>query len=274
MKKISISKINELRKKTGIGIIDCKNALEISNGDINKAVFFLRKKFKNISLKRSNFHLKEGAILSSLNLDYSMGTIVGISCETDFLSRSLDFLKFLRTISKQSLLYHGYDKKEFLNFSCKQYGYQCIQEMIDYYMGVFREKIELKIFEKICSPFTIQYTHNYKIATLVGFSSSLDLNIAKDIAMHVTAMDPISIEDLPETFLKEEMEIMKNQIEYKNKSEQVIKRILDGKKQKLVEEHSLLHQKFIKNHKFSVKDYLHTHNNHVNILFFRRRTIQ
>ncbi|WP_185869436.1 translation elongation factor Ts [Blattabacterium cuenoti] len=273
--KVSIDKINELRKITGIGIMDCKVALINSNGNIEKAILILRKKGEKIAVDRSLFQMKEGAVISCVNSDYSYGTIIGLSCETDFLSKNLDFLDFLSILSKQSLLYNN--KKDFLNSSYKDhnYEYENIEKMIINKMGVVGEKLELKIFEKIMAPFVMDYTHNNKIATLIGFSTKIDKNVAKNIAMHVTAMNPISIDKngIPNSLMKKEIEIFKSQVEKEKKQENIMKKIILGKVEKFISENTLLNQKFIKNNKITVQEYLKKYNNKLKINLFKRINI-
>lgn len=271
--KISTQKINELRKITGIGIMDCKEALIHSNGNIDKAVLLLRKKGEKIAINRSSYQMKDGALMASVHPNYYCGTIIGISCETDFLSKSYEFLSFLSMLSKQSLSFNS--KIDFLSSSYNEYG--SIQEMIVNQMGVVGEKLELKIFEKINSPFVMNYTHNTnKIATLVGFSNKVnDIYVAKDIAMHVTAMNPIAINEkgISDSLMNEEIEIIKDQVKKENQSNFMTKRIIQGKIKKFVSENTLINQKFIKNSKITVQEYLDKYDKNLKINFFKRISI-
>ncbi|WP_341662204.1 translation elongation factor Ts [Blattabacterium cuenoti] len=271
--KISIQEISKLRKITGIGIMDCKKALIQSKGNVNKAIRMLRKKGEKIAMNRSFYKMKYGAIISSVNFNYSCGTIIGISCETDFLSKSSEFLNFLSILSKQSLLFNN--KTDFLSSSYDEYG--SIQKMIVNYMGVVGEKLELKIFEKIDSPFVMNYTHNTnnKIATLVGFSKKINKSIAKNIAMHIAAMNPIAIheKEIPHSLIDEEIEIIENQIQKKNKSDSIKKNIIQGKIKKFILENTLLNQKFIREDKITVQEYLDRHDQNLKINLFKRISI-
>ncbi|WP_185851972.1 translation elongation factor Ts [Blattabacterium cuenoti] len=272
--KISVQKINELRKITGIGIMDCKKALILSHGEIDKAILFLRKKGEKVAMNRSSYKMKEGAIIASVNLNYCIGTIIGISCETDFLSKSSEFLDFLSALAKKSFLFDN--KNDFLCNSYNEHGN--IQEMIVNKMGVVGEKLELKIFEKINSPFIMNYTHNTnKIGVLVGFSTKINIYVAKDIAMHIAAMNPIAIskKEIPNSLMNEETEIIKEQVQKKNrnKSDSIKEKILQGRINKFVEENTLLNQKFIKNSKITVQEYLNQHNQNLKINIFKRVSI-
>ncbi|WP_185857784.1 translation elongation factor Ts [Blattabacterium cuenoti] len=270
--KIPVQKINQLRKITGIGIMDCKKALINSNGNIDKAIHILRKKGEKIAINRSSYQKKDGALIASVNIDYSYGTIIGISCETDFLSKNFEFLNFLSTLSKQSLLFSN--KIDFLYSPYNEY--ESIQEMITNQMGVVGEKLELKIFEKINSPFVMNYTHHTnKIATLVGFSTKLNKSLAKDIAMHIAAMNPLFLnkEEIPDFLIKEEIEIIKSQIKKENQSDFIKEKIIQGKIEKFVLENTLLNQKFIKNTEITVQEHMNKYDNNLKINSFKRINI-
>ncbi|WP_185876656.1 translation elongation factor Ts [Blattabacterium cuenoti] len=268
--KISIHQINKLRKLTGIGIMDCKKALTLTKGNIDEAIYFLRKKGKEISITRSSFQMKDGAVISSVNADYTSGTIIGISCETDFLSKSHEFLNFLLELSKKSL--NSFSKEGFLEsfFSKKE----LVKDAIFRKMAIVKEKLELKIFERVDSPFVIDYTHNnHKISTLIGFSSKINKSPARNIAMHVTAMNPLSIDedDIPNTIVEKEINFIKDQIKKeKIRSEDIKQKIVEGKIQKFIFNNTLLNQKFIRNNKINVKEYLNQFDNKIKINFFKR----
>ncbi|WP_185871474.1 translation elongation factor Ts [Blattabacterium cuenoti] len=267
--KISVQKINELRKITGIGIMDCKKALIESKENIDEAIRFLRKKGEKIAINRSLFQMKEGAVIASVNNNRSYGTIIGISCETDFLSKSFEFLDFLSVLSKQSLLFNN--KVDFLYSSYNKY--ESIQKMIVNQMGVFGEKLELKIFEKIDSPFVMDYTHNTnKIAALVGFSKKVIIPVAKDITMHIAAMNPIAInkDEIPNSLINEEIRILEDQIKKENKPNFIKEKIIQGKIEKFILEHTLLNQRLIKNNQITVQEYLNKHDKNLKINLFKR----
>ncbi|AFJ90835.1 translation elongation factor Ts [Blattabacterium sp. (Blaberus giganteus)] len=267
--KVSLEKINKLRKLTGIGIMDCKKALIHSNGNIDDAIRILRKKGEKIAINRSSYHMKDGALISSVNSNYSCGTIIGISCETDFLSKSYEFLDFLSILSKQSLLFNN--KVDFLYSPYNEY--KSIQEMIETQMGVVGEKLELKIFEKIDSPFVMNYTHyTKKIAVLVSFSYKINESIAKNIAMHIAAMNPVAIneKEIPVSLMNEEIEMIQDQIDKNNKFDSIKKKMIQGKIKKFVLENTLLNQKFIKNTKITVQKYLDKYDKNLKINLFKR----
>ncbi|WP_185853160.1 translation elongation factor Ts [Blattabacterium cuenoti] len=270
--KIPVYQINKLRKMTGVGIMDCKKALIDSNGNIDEAILILRKKGEKIAINRSSFQMKDGAVISSISSDHSSGTIIGLSCETDFLSKSYEFLSFLSMLSKKSLSCHT--KEDFL--SSYYHEMNSVKEMIVSHMGVVGEKLELKIFERIDSPFVIDYTHNnHKIATLVGFSSEINISVARNIAMHITAMNPIAIneDEIPNKLMKKEVDIIKNQVKTEIRSDDMMQKIIQGKIKKFVLNNTLLNQKFIKDNKINIQEYLNKYNKNLKINFFKRVSI-
>ncbi|WP_185881735.1 translation elongation factor Ts [Blattabacterium cuenoti] len=270
--KISANQIKKLRELTGIGIMDCKEALIKSKGDFDKAINFLRKKGENIAIQRSFLEVKEGALYSSTNDNQTFGVTIGLSCETDFLAKSKDFLDFLSMLSKISLLYNN--KKNFLS---SYYRGKKIQDLIIEKMGAVGEKIELKIFERIESPFVANYIHNnYKIATLVGFSSHEGINstIARNIAMHIAAMNPIAIDEkgIPDSIIEKEREIISYQVEKENKPSNMKDHIISGKIRKFILDNTLLNQKFIKDNKITIQEYINKFNNNLKINIYNRIT--
>ncbi|WP_185858354.1 translation elongation factor Ts [Blattabacterium cuenoti] len=269
--KITVGLVNQLRKITGIGIMDCKKALIDSNGNMDQAICSLRKKGKKIVINHHSFGAKDGGLISSINRDNSCGSIIGISCETDFLSRNFEFLDFLSMLSEKSLLYNT--KEDFLSSSYDED--HNVKEVILYKMDIFGEKLDLKIFEKINSPFVMNYTHfNNKIAVIVGFSYKISDVIAKNIAMHIAAMNPISIDEnkFPNSLIKKEIEIIKHQVEKNKNSEKIIKQVIQGKLKKFICNNTLINQKFIKNDKITIREYLNTFNN-LKINLFKRISI-
>ncbi|WP_185873142.1 translation elongation factor Ts [Blattabacterium cuenoti] len=271
--KISISKIKELRKFTGIGIMECKKALINSNGDIKKAIFFLKKEGKKISINFSKNKTDEGALISYIKNDDTFGTILGISCETDFLSKSKDFLNLLYDLSKKSVSYNY--KIDFLNSSYN--NEETVNDFIKNKIVIFKEKIKISVFETIKAPYVINYTHNNKIAALVGFSKKIEKYIAKNIAMHIVAMNPLSISenDFPKNILKEEKNIIRQQVENENKEKQtkIIEKIIIGKIKKLILDNTLINQKFIKDNSLTVNEYINKFEKDFNILSFKRINI-
>ncbi|WP_185882270.1 translation elongation factor Ts [Blattabacterium cuenoti] len=267
---INIDQIYKLRKKTGIGILDCKNALIKSNGHFEEAIIFLRKKGKKIYFKKSLDDIKHGAIISITNQNKNIGNIIGLSCETDALSTSREFIFFLKKIANISLCYNN--KEFFLNK---------IKNLIYDQIAITSEKIELKIFEQIHSPCVLHYTHYYKIATLVGFLSTIKTeeynkytNDLKNIVLHITAMNPISINqnDFPKSLIKKELEIIKDQIKNENQSETIKNSMISGKIKKFIMNNTLINQKYIKNTKITIQEYLKNFK-HIQINNYKRISI-
>ncbi|WP_185864869.1 translation elongation factor Ts [Blattabacterium cuenoti] len=267
--KVSISEIQKLRKLTGVGIIDCKNALLNSNGNIEEAIFFLKKKGEKIALNRSKFETKEGGLIAKVDNNNNYGVIIGINCETDFLSKSTEFIKLLNDLSQKAFFYSS--KKEFLN--SLYHNNDSVNNILNKKIGIFKEKLDLNTFEKVEAPFVMSYTHNNnKLASIVAFSKKLDYKVAKNITMHVAGMNPVSIseKDFPKSVLKKEIKVFEQQNNQYYKSKDLRDKIIKGKIKKLILENTLLNQKFIKNNNITVFDYLKENSKNSDILSFKR----
>lgn len=253
MNKISIHEILDLRKKTGLGIMTCKKALIEVNGDINKAINFLIKDGQKINTLNSKLENKNnnGIVIAKTNPNNTIGVVIILTCQTDFVSKNEKFISLAKEILDISLLCH--DKYSLLNYKIDKYY---IKDKIIYYMNIFKEKIELKLFEKINSPFVSCYVHNgNKIASLVGFKRYYNgiENIGKNISMQVVATNPKYID---ENDLFSYKEIYKNNFLDQEKLEKI-----------------LLYQSYIKNTKISVKEYIENLNKNIKISIFKRINI-
>lgn len=236
MKKITISKIIELRKKTNLGVIECKKALEINDGNIYNAFKFLKKKWNEYSeykINNNNNINNYGIVIASTNINNNIGSIIVLSCESDFVSKNSIFLKVAKYIANASLIFS--DKKSILDFKVEEENIY-IKDMISEIIGTMKENISFS-FKKLFSPFICSYNHTgNKIASLVGFSNyfkGLEI-VGKNIAMQIVAMKPNCI--------------------YNNNDVKCL---------------SLMDQNFIKNDNISVEKYLNDFNKNLKILDFK-----
>ena len=165
---ITVDQIKELRAKTSAGMADCKKALEESDGDMEKAIEYLRKKGAALATKRADKAANEGAIKSKISGDKSTGVIIEVNCETDFVSKGDDFQKFAEDIAQAALDNTPASVDELLNTSVNGLT---VQQKIDEMMGKVGEKIELKDFKtvKVDGGFVSDYIHfGSKLGSLIG----------------------------------------------------------------------------------------------------------
>ncbi|OWW27341.1 translation elongation factor Ts [Zobellia sp. OII3] len=205
MAKITAAEVNKLRKATGAGMMDCKNALVEAEGDFDKAIEVLRKKGQKVAAKRSDRESSEGAAVSKLNADQTVGVAIVLGCETDFVGKNENFLALANQIADIAL---NCDSKEALLEA--DFGGMTVAEKLIEQTGVIGEKLEITAFEKLEAPYVGTYVHINKIAALVGLSSRVDSAevLAKDLSMQIASMGAttLSYKDFDPAFVAAETE--------------------------------------------------------------------
>jgi len=274
MNKITASDVNALRKQTGAGMMDCKKALIEANGDSGKAIDILRKKGQKIAAKRAGRQATEGAVLSATNDNESMGVLVALNCETDFVAKNNDFISLTKKILNIALTNKpgSLDELKSLKFDTSI----TIGEKVMEQTGVIGEKIELSSYELVEAETVASYIHGgNKLATLVGLTKSGNDNlkqVAKEIAMQVAAMNPIAIDkdDVSKEVVNKELEVAKDLAKQEGKPEKMLEKIAQGRLGKFFKENTLLNQQFIRDTKKSVSQYLSETENGLTVSSFKR----
>lgn len=255
---ITASAVNELRQKTGAGLMDCKKALTEAGGDFEKAIDYLRKKGQKVSELRAGRESKEGVVYAHTSSNHKNGVIVHLSCETDFVAKNAEFVGFAKEVADVALINNVTSLEALLQQNVK--GVTIANNLAEM-VGKIGEKIEIKKYDHINADYVVAYNHsNYKVGVLVGFNKSGDNlhTIGKDIAMQVAAMNPIAIDKdgIPQELIDREMEIAKEQIRAEGKPENMLEKIAAGKLQKFYKESTLLNQQFVKDGNKTVADVL------------------
>lgn len=273
MAQISAADVGKLRKATGAGMMDCKKALQEADGDFEKAVVLIRKKGQAIANKRADREASEGAVLAGVNSDATLGAVLALNCETDFVAKNEDFVKLAKQILDKALETNAadLDALKATNLDAKSVADTIVEQM-----GVIGEKVELAYFEKIEAAQVVPYIHpGNKLATLVGFNKTTEEQIAKDIAMQVAAMNPVAVDksDVPAEVAEKEKEIGREQAIRDGKPENLVDRIAEGKLAKFYKENTLLNQDFTKDSKKSVLQYLQDSDKELTVTAFKRYTL-
>jgi elongation factor Ts len=205
MAKITAAEVNKLRKATGAGMMDCKNALVEAEGDFDKAIEVLRKKGQKVAAKRADRDSSEGAAIAKINADNTAGVALVLGCETDFVGKNENFVALANELAEIAL---NHDSKEAL--LAADFGGMTVTEKLIEQTGVIGEKLEITAFEKLEAPYVGSYVHINKIAALVGLSSKVDNAevLVKDLAMQVASMGAttLSYKDFDATFVASETE--------------------------------------------------------------------
>ena len=256
MVKVTAADVNNLRKTTGAGMMDCKNALVEAEGDFDKAIEILRKKGQKVAAKRADRDSSEGAVIAKVNSDNTAGVIISLNCETDFVAKNESFVALANELAELAL---NYDNKE--NLLNANFNGISVQEKLTEQTGVIGEKIEIGAFKRLGAPFVGSYIHaGNKIATLVGLSEAVDgaAVVAKDVAMQAAAMNPVALNEdgVDQEVIDKEIEIAKDQLRQEGKPEAMLDNIAKGKLKRFFKDNTLINQDFIKDNKQSVAQYI------------------
>jgi elongation factor Ts len=276
--QITASQVNELRQKTGAGMMDCKKALTEAEGDFEKAIDILRKKGAAVAAKRAEKSANEGLVVLKISDDKKTGVIAEINCETDFVAKSDDFIKLADSVLDTVYTQQPANKEDLLSKNVS------LNNLVNDVMGKVGEKIEISRFaiEKTTDGVVAGYIHlGSKLGVLVKFeganSGSDELaEIGKDIAMQVAAMKPICVyrDEVPKDLIEKEIDIYKELARKEGKPEQILEKIATGKINKFYQENCLVEQAFIKDNTKSVndliKDFNTKHGSTAKIVLFRR----
>lgn len=232
--KITTELVKELRDATGISVMQCKRALEEADGDMNKALAILKKTSSDIALKKADRNAKDGAVI--IKTEGNKSVLLALHCETDFVSKNEDFVSLLNNLV-DSALKNGVEKTKEIS-----------KDLIDPIIQKTGENIQLGDIYEVFGDVSGFYIHNNKKAVIVSLEGG-NTELARDIAMHITAMKPeyISEKDINEEAKKTMLEVFQKEIEGIDKPEEIKKKMLDGKISTYFKEKTLLSQVSIKN---------------------------
>ena len=275
MAKISAEEVNKLRKSTGAGIMDCKKALEESSGNFELAIEILRKKGQKVAANRADRDSSEGVTIARVSSDRTMGIIISLNCETDFVAKNNTYIQLANKLADLAL---GFSTKESF-LSSKFDDKLTVNEKLTEQTGVIGEKIEIGSFKFLEANYIGSYIHaGNKIASIVGLSYKDDNaeKVSKNIAMQVAAMNPIALDEhgVSKDILEKEIEIAKDQLRQQGKPEAMLDNIVKGKIKRFLKDNTLVNQIFIKDNKINVSQYAFSINPKFSITGFERISLQ
>ena len=270
MTNISASDVGKLRKQTGSGMMDCKNALVESNGDFDIAVDILRKKGQKVAAKRADRQAMEGVVIARNNTSNNKAVLISLNCETDFVAKNEDFINIANHILDKAIS-SEMSVSDDINDLILDSGMTVAEKIIEQ-TGVIGEKIEISahVVEDVQ---VNSYVHaGNRLATLVGFNNKADDQVTKDIAMQIAAMNPLSIDKdgIDQLTIDRELEIAKDLARQEGKPEAMLDKIAIGRLNKFYKENTLLNQGFIKEGKKTVAQYLKEYNMELSVTCFKR----
>jgi len=257
---VSAKQVKELRDATGVGMMDCKEALKEADGDFDEAVSILRKKGQEVASDRAAVEADEGLVVTAVSDDGRAGAIVEINCETDFVARNDDFQSFAGRVAERVL-----DEKPSDLDELEALPYEddvTIEDELVALTGRIGEKLTIRRFDVLESDGgqIISYVHpGSKLGVLVEVRGDGNVEEAgRDVAMQVAALEPIAITrgEVPDEVKEEEREVAREAAVNEGKPEHVIDNIVEGKLERFFEDHVLMEQAFVKDSSVSVKEML------------------
>ncbi|MGN0601228.1 MAG: translation elongation factor Ts [Oscillospiraceae bacterium] len=263
MAKVSVAEIKELMKSTGVGMMDCKKALEEAEGDTEKAVLILREKGLATQAKKSGRVAAEGIVTSVV--EGNVGAVVEVNIETDFAANNEEFKAFVAAVAKTVIEKNPADL-DALKAETISGGDKSVEETLQDLFIKIRENMVIRRFQRF-EGVLVPYVHGGgSIGVMVKLDTDLPADkvyeVGKDCALQVAAMNPAYLDkaNVPDSALEEEKKIMLAQMaedpKMANKPEQVKVKIVEGKIGKYYSENCLLQQAFVKDDKVSVGKYV------------------
>ena len=257
--------VKTLREMTNVGMMDCKKALTETNGDMDKAVEWLREKGLAKAAKKAGRIAAEGMAYAKVCTECGVGAVVEINCETDFCAKSELFVAFVHDVCDAILANKPASVDELMN--CKYPGSELtVAETMPEKVMSIGENLQIRRFHIYDANTSVAYVHaGGKIGVLVNLAVEGDIDateIGKDVAMQIAALNPRFWDksNVTEDVLAEEKKIalalMDQDPKMASKPQQVKEKIIDGKMNKFYEENCLLQQEFVKDNSFTVEKYI------------------
>jgi elongation factor Ts len=259
---ISAQEVKRLRDATGVGMMDCKDALQQSDGDFDEAVSILRKKGQKVAAKRSDREADEGLVVTSVSPDGQAAAIAEVNCETDFVARNDDFRAFANGIVNVILEARPDDLDALMGLDFDNDA--TVERALTDLTGRIGEKLAVRRFQVVEAEEDgsriVSYVHpGSRLGVLVEMYGNGEVEDAgRDVAMQVAALDPIAAfrEEVPEEVQKKEKDIAREAALDSGKPEHVIDQIVEGKLRRFFEDNVLVEQAFVKDASRSVQERL------------------
>ncbi len=273
---ISAQDVNKLRQMTGAGMMDCKKALTEAGGDFDAAIDILRKKGQKVSASRSDKQTSEGAIFIQTTNSDSEGVLLALSCETDFVAKTEDFIKLGQSILEAAITAKSGSIDDVLSLSIAG---RPVADHITDLVGKIGEKVEVSAYEVVKGEKVIPYIHsNGKLGVMVAMKNvngASVTEVGKDVAMQIAAMKPVAVDKdgVDAKTIEREIEIGKEQARAEGKPEAMLEKIALGKLNKFYKDSTLLNQDFVKDGSMTIAQMLDNHSIGLTVSTFVRFAI-
>ncbi len=267
MANITAKDVNELRKMTGVGMMDCKKALTEADGNVDEAIKILREKGLATQAKKAGRVAAEGIVLATVNADSTVGAVVEVNIETDFAANNENFKKFVADVANTVIEQNPADL-DALNACTISGGTTTVAEALQELFLVMRENMKIRRFARLTGDAIVPYVHQGgQAGVLVSANTEAGaapavVEALKDCTFQVAAMHPAYLvrEDVPAAVIEEETKLVIKQMDedpkMANKPEQVKAKIAEGKVGKYYSENCLMEQTFVKDNSMTIKQYV------------------
>lgn len=266
---VTASMVKELREATGAGMMDCKKALSATDGDMDKAIEFLREKGLAAAEKKAGRIAAEGIVDAYISSDGKLASIVEVNSETDFVAKNETFKSYVAAVAAQTAKTNANNVDEFLEEKWENDTTKTVKEELSSMIAIIGENMNIRRFEKIATDngFVVSYIHGGgRIGILVQVESSVNNDTVqeavKNVAMQIAAMHPkyIDRQEISAEYIEHEKEILKAQIENdpsnSKKPANIVEKMIEGRLNKELKEVCLLDQVYVKDGDLSVAQYL------------------
>jgi elongation factor Ts len=273
MVNITAADVNKLRQMSGAGMMDCKKALQETEGDFDKAIDYLRKKGQKVAAKRADRDANEGIVISKATHDHTYAGLIMVNCETDFVGKTDDFKKFAHDLLDLCIAARPASTEA---IAALKLGDHTVEEKLNDMLGKTGEKIQIAHYEALEAPFVSSYNHHgNRLATIIALNKKEAKNvteIAHELAMQVAAMNPVAVdkENVSQETIDREIEIGKEQARQEGKPEDMLEKIATGKLTKFFKDNTLLNQDFVRDTKKTVRQYLAENDKDLQVTGFKR----
>lgn len=259
---VTAALVKELRERTGAGMMDCKKALVETDGDIEKAIDYLREKGIMKAQKKAGRIAAEGLVRVAFGEGNKTASIVEVNSETDFVAKNEEFIEFVEDLAKEVLVKGNMPMEQFM---AEPFGEGTVQETLTAKVAKIGENLSIRRFAKVEEDGVVYvgYTHGGgRIGVIVGIKTDAAVDeiaaVGKDVAMQVASMNPkfVNEDGVDPEYLENEKKILTEQVLNEGKKPEMVERIVAGKIKKELKEVCLLDQPFVKDGDVSVQQYV------------------
>lgn len=259
---VTAALVKELRERTGAGMMDCKKALVETDGDIEKAIDYLREKGIMKAQKKAGRIAAEGLVRVAFGEGNKTASIVEVNSETDFVAKNEEFIEFVEDLAKEVLAKGNMPMEQFM---AEPFGEGTVQETLTAKVAKIGENLSIRRFAKVEEDGVVYvgYTHGGgRIGVIVGIKTDAAADeiaaVGKDVAMQVASMNPkfVNEDGVDPEYLENEKKILTEQVLNEGKKPEMVERIVAGKIKKELKEVCLLDQPFVKDGDVSVQQYV------------------